>query len=48
MARTITPQAHLRTLRAAHRIAIEKGMASEAKQVNSLIRETVKLIELSR
>jgi hypothetical protein len=39
MARTITPQQHLATLRAAHRVAIEKGMVSEAKQVTTLIRQ---------
>lgn len=39
MARTITPEQHLRTLRAALRVAIDKGMHAEAKQVNSLIRE---------
>lgn len=39
MARTITPAQHLATLRAALRVAQEKGMHSEAKQVTSLIRE---------
>lgn len=37
--KTITPQAHLRTWQAALRVAIEKGMTSEAKQANAMIKQ---------
>lgn len=46
MARTITPAQHLSTLRAALAMARAKGMDSEAKQVNALIRDVKRKIEM--
>lgn len=39
MPRTITPEQYRTQLRAALRVAIEKGMHDEARQVNALLRD---------
>ena len=39
MPRTITPEQYRATLRAALRVAIQKGMAAEARQVTALLRD---------
>lgn len=44
MARTITPEAHLRTLRAAVKVALSKGMYVEAEQAQTLADEVQKLL----
>ena len=39
MPRTITPEQYRSQLRNALRVAIEKGMDAEARQVNALLRD---------
>lgn len=39
MPRTITPQQHRAILRNALRVAIEKGMDNEARQVTALLKD---------
>lgn len=39
MPRTITPEQYRSTLRAALRVAIEKGLDAEARQVTALLRD---------
>lgn len=45
MARCITPEQYLRTLRAAERVAMNKGMVLEAAQARALANEVAAKIE---